>query len=151
MLKILRILFKIDSRSFQVILPLSLWEKELSYNDLDKYSLQFGSLLQKKCGVKKGDRIALLVPNVLQFIVASLAAFRVGAVLCPLNPLYTKAEIKKLLFDGVDGKGKGAIKPKLIIALDKFASNLQDFADNGDVENIVITKIGDLIGGVKGK
>ena len=125
--------------------------KDLSYDELDKYSLQFASFLQKKCGIKKGDRIALLVPNILQFIVASLGAFRVGAVLCPLNPLYTKAEVKKLLFDGVDGDGKGAIKPKLIIALDKFASNLQEFANNGDVDNIVITKIGDLIGGVKGK
>ena len=99
--------------------------KELGYDDLDKYSLQFASFLQKKCGIKKGDRIALLVPNILQFIVASLGAFRAGAVLCPLNPLYTKAEIKKLLWDGVDGKGKGAIKPKLIIALDKFASNFK--------------------------
>ncbi len=125
--------------------------KKLKYDELDKYSLQFASFLQKKCGIKKGDRVALLIPNILQFIVASLGAFRVGAVLCPLNPLYTKPEIQKLLFDGVDGKGKGAIKPKIIIALDKFASNLEDFANNGDVENIVITKIGDLIGGVKGK
>ena len=125
--------------------------RELTFEELDTLSLKFASFLQKRCGVKKGDRVALLIPNILQFVVASLGIFRAGAVLCPLNPLYTKAEIKKLLWDGVDEKGKGAIRPKVIIALDKFAVNLQDFANNGDVENIVITKIGDLIGGLKGK
>ncbi|MEE2743712.1 MAG: AMP-binding protein [Bdellovibrionota bacterium] len=123
----------------------------LTFEELDILSLKFASFLQKRCGVKKGDRVALLIPNILQFVVASLGILRAGAVLVPLNPLYTKAEIKKLLWDGVDGKGKGAVKPKLIIALDKFAVNLEEFANTGKVDNIVITKIGDLIGGLKGK
>lgn len=63
----------------------------LTFEELDILSLKFASFLQKRCGVKKGDRVALLIPNILQFVVASLGILRAGAVLVPLNPLYTKA------------------------------------------------------------
>src|SRR5262245_57460013 len=65
----------------------------LSYSDLDRQSDAFGSALLS-LGVKRGDRVALLLPNCPQFLVAELGAWKIGAIVTPLNPIYTDHELE---------------------------------------------------------
>jgi long-chain acyl-CoA synthetase len=143
--------FQARFKKFSHLLAFQSMGKKLTFNDVDIQSSQFASFLQKRFKIKKGDRVALLLPNTLQFIIASLGIFRLGAILCPLNPLYTSAELNKTLFTGVDEKGKGAVNPSLIITINKFAENIQHFVNEGKIENAIISEIGDCIGGLKGK
>ena len=123
--------------------------KKITFQELDIQSSKFASFLQKSVKLK-GDRVALMMPNTLEFVIASIGIFRAGATLVPLNPLYTKNELRKVLFEGVDGKGKGATMPSLIISLNKFAENIQGFIKEGKVKKVVLSNIGDSIGGLKG-
>jgi len=133
-------------KSFGPKLAFQSMDKAISFNELDILSQKFASFLVNKLHVKKGDRIALMMPNILQFPVAVVGAVRAGAIICPLNPLYTRDELRKVLFDGIDGKGKGSSKPRYIIALNKFGKNIQSFVNDGEIEAAIITEVGDLLG-----
>lgn len=109
----------------------------LTYRDLDKLSMKFACYLQKSLGLVRGERVAIMLPNVLQYPVALIGLFRAGLVAVNVNPLYTARELRHQLTDS------GA---KCIIILENFAGTLEEVIAETHVEHIVTTQIGDLLG-----
>ena len=114
--------------------------KALSYAELDRLSEQFGAYLQG-LGLVKGDRIALMMPNVLQYPVAIFGALKAGLVIVNTNPMYTARELRHQLTDS------GA---KAILVVENFAHVLQKVRSEVPVEHIITTRVGDLLGFPKG-
>jgi long-chain acyl-CoA synthetase len=111
--------------------------KVLSYGQIDEMSQQFAGYLTGVLKLSKGDRIAIMMPNVLQYPIALFGALRAGLVVVNTNPMYTARELKHQLEDS------GA---KAIVVLDNFAATLQQVVAETHVEHIVTTGIGDLVG-----
>ncbi len=106
----------------------------LTYRDLDRLSARFGAYLQGT-GLACGDRIALMMPNVLQYPVALFGALRAGLTVVNTNPLYTRRELLHQLTDS------GA---RAIVILENFAHILADVRTDTQIEHVVTTGIGDL-------
>ena len=115
--------------------------KKLSYGEIDALSARFAGYLTGELKLVKGDRIAIMMPNVLQYPVALFGALRAGLVVVNTNPLYTARELHHQLEDS------GA---KAIVVLDNFAATLQQVVAETEVKHIVTTGVGDLLGGLKG-
>lgn len=115
--------------------------RELTYSDVDKLSIQFAAFLQNDLGLKRGDRIAIQMPNLLQFPVAFIGALRAGLIVVNTNPLYTPREMEHQF------KDSGAVA---IVIVANFACNLQQIINNTAIKHVIITEIGDLLGGLKG-
>lgn len=115
--------------------------KSLTFAQVDKLSKQFAAYLQNECGVKKGDRVAIQMPNCLQYPVIMFGAVRAGAIVVNTNPLYTSGEMAHQF------KDSGA---KVLIIMANFASNLEKIVDQTKIETVIITKLGDMLGGLKG-
>ncbi len=109
---------------------------DLSFHDLDRLSRNFAAYLQKDLGLKKGDRIALQMPNLLQFPVALFGAFRAGLIVTNVNPLYTEREMAHQLNDS------GA---ETIVIVANFASKLADIIGETKIQNVIVTELGDLL------
>ncbi|MBE2294792.1 MAG: AMP-binding protein [Phycisphaerales bacterium] len=107
----------------------------LRYRDIDRLSRDFGAYLQQM-GLSKGDRIAFMMPNVLQYPVALFGALRVGMVVVNVNPLYTPRELEHQLKDS----GAAAI-----IVVENFAHTLQDVWGNTSLKLVITTQVGDLL------
>lgn len=107
----------------------------VSFEQLDRQVGQFASFLQNELKLKKGDRIALQMPNLLQFPVALFGAMRAGLVIVNTNPLYTAKEMKYQF------KDSGA---KAIVILANYAHLLQEIIKDTDIESVVVTEIGEL-------
>jgi len=114
--------------------------KELTYAEVDRLSSAFGAYLQS-IGLKPGDRIAVMMPNVLQYPVAVFGALRAGLVVVNTNPLYTARELKHQL------KDSGA---RAILIMENFANVLEAVIDDTDVEHVFLTSIGEMVGFPKG-
>ncbi len=115
--------------------------RNLSYGQIDEMSRQFAGYLTGVLKLGKGDRIALMMPNLLQYPIALFGALRAGLVVVNINPLYTAPELKHQLVDaGV----------KAIVVVDNFASTLQRIVAETPLQHIVITSIGELLGFPKG-
>ena len=108
----------------------------LSYADLDRLSMQFACYLQKTLKLTRGERVAIMLPNILQYPVALCGAFRAGLVVVNVNPLYTARELKHQL------KDSGA---RAILILENFAHVLEDVIAETDVKHVVTTGVGDLL------
>ena len=108
----------------------------LTYAELDRLSRDFGSWLQNQAGLAKGDRIALMMPNVLQYPVALFGALRAGLVVVNCNPLYKPRELEHQL------KDSGAVA---IVILENFAHTLEPVVAGTAVRTIVTTQLGDLL------
>jgi long-chain acyl-CoA synthetase len=115
--------------------------KTLTYGELDVLSAQFGAFLQSSCGLKKGDRVAIMMPNVLQYPVAVHGALRAGLTVVNTNPLYTTRELEHQLVDS------GAT---VIVILENFAHVLQEVIAHTPVKHVVLTSVGEMLGFVKG-
>lgn len=113
---------------------------EFTYGKVDELSDQFAGYL-KTIGVKPGDVVAIMLPNLVQFPVCFLGAMKLGCTLTNVNPLYTVRELNHQL------KDSGA---NTIVVFSSFAKTLQEALPGTQVKNIVITGVGDLIGGLKG-
>jgi long-chain acyl-CoA synthetase len=111
----------------------------LTYAALDTCSSQFAGFLQAK-GLDKGSRVALMMPNILQYPVALVGALRAGCIAVNINPLYTARELKQQLVDS------GA---EAIVILENFAATLQAALEGTSIRHIVVTSMGDMLG-VKG-
>src|SRR5690242_11534837 len=111
--------------------------KAMTFGELDILSAQFGAFLQTNCGLKKGDRVAVMMPNVLQYPVAVHGALRAGLTVVNTNPLYTARELRHQLHDA----GVSAI-----VALDNFAATLAEVLHDTPVKHIITTGLGDLLG-----
>jgi long-chain acyl-CoA synthetase len=110
--------------------------KTLSYGELDQLSRYFAAYLQKIAGLEKGDRVAIMMPNLLQYPVAVFAALRAGLVVVNVNPMYTPRELEHQL------KDSGA---KAIVILENFAYTLAKVIDKTSVETVIVTQIGDML------
>ena len=110
--------------------------KQLSFADLDQMTRQFGAWLQSK-GLPKGSRVAIMMPNVLQYPVALFGALRAGCIVVNVNPLYTARELEHQLVDA------GA---EVIVILENFAATLQQVVAKTRVKHIVVAALGDLLG-----
>ncbi|MCX6213257.1 AMP-binding protein [Spirosoma sp.] len=111
--------------------------KEITFGEVDKLSAQFASFLQNELKLQKGDRIAIQMPNTLQYPVAMFGALRAGLAVVNTNPLYTPREMQHQFKDsGV----------KTIVILANFASNLEKILDRTDIQHVIVTSLGDLLG-----
>jgi long-chain acyl-CoA synthetase len=117
-----------------------LMDKALTFGDLDRLSRDLAAYLQG-LGLQRGDRVAIMMPNVLQYPVAVAAVMRAGFIVVNVNPLYTPRELEHQL------KDSGA---KAIIILENFATTLQQVIANTPVKHVVIASVGDLLGFPKG-
>ncbi|MEF2267151.1 Long-chain-fatty-acid--CoA ligase [Janthinobacterium lividum] len=115
-------------------------DKFLTYRELDKLSLQMGAWLQSK-GLKTGARVAIMLPNVLQYPVAMAAILRAGYTVVNVNPLYTPRELQHQLIDS----GSEAI-----IVLENFATTVEQVLPHTQVKHVIVATMGDMLGGLKG-
>ena len=111
--------------------------RALSYADVDRLSAAFGSFLINDLKLKKGDRVAIMLPNVLQYPVALFGVLRAGLTVVNTNPMYTARELKHQLNDS----GASAI-----VVLDNFASVVQEVLAETKVRTVVTTALGDMLG-----
>jgi long-chain acyl-CoA synthetase len=114
--------------------------KELTYRELDRLTRDFAAWLQNEAGLQKGDRVALMMPNVLQYPIAIFGLLRAGMVVVNTNPLYTAPELEHQL------KDSGA---KAILVLENFAHVLQEVIAHTSVKKVLVTAVGDLLGAPK--
>ena len=110
--------------------------KTLTFSDLEMMSANFGAYLQSR-GLKKGARVAIMMPNILQYPVAMMAALRAGYAVVNVNPLYTPRELEYQL------KDSGA---EAIVILENFATTLQAVVAKTGVKHVVVATMGDLMG-----
>lgn len=115
--------------------------KTMSFNELNKRSEDFASYLTNVLRLKKGNRVAIQMPNILQYPVAMFGALRAGMIVVNTNPLYTSAEMKHQFKDsGAD----------LVVIVANFANNLERILPEIPAKHVIVTELGDLLGGVKG-
>ncbi|MEH6492791.1 long-chain-fatty-acid--CoA ligase [Halopseudomonas sp.] len=113
----------------------------LSYADLDRYSAAFAAYLQQHTSLQPGDRIAVQMPNVLQFPIAVFGAIRAGLIVVNTNPLYTAREMRHQF------KDSGA---RALIFMNVFGHLVQEVLPDTDIEFLFEAKIGDMLPGLKG-
>lgn len=111
--------------------------RTLSYAELDTLTRDLAAFLQQEAGLGKGDRVAIMMPNLLQNPVAIFGALRAGCTVVNTNPLYTARELRHQLADS------GA---RAIIIVENFAGTLQKVLEETAVETVITTRIGDLLG-----
>ena len=109
---------------------------DLSYKQYDRMATNFGSYLQNKAKVEKGDRVAIMLPNVIQFPISLLGVQKIGGICVNTNPLYTPREMKHQF------KDSGA---KTIVIMDLFLDKLEEIIAETDIEHVVVTSIGDQL------
>ncbi|NMG41003.1 long-chain-fatty-acid--CoA ligase [Chelativorans sp. ZYF759] len=114
--------------------------REMAYGELETLSAQFGAYLQST-GLAKGSRVAIMMPNILQYPVAMMGALRAGYTIVNVNPLYTPRELEHQLNDS------GA---EAIVILENFAHTLQAVKGKTKVKHVVVASMGDLMGSLKG-
>jgi long-chain acyl-CoA synthetase len=115
-------------------------DRAITFADLDRMSQQMGAWLQSK-GLKQGARVAIMLPNVLPYPVALVAALRAGYTVVNVNPLYTPRELEYQLIDS------GA---EAIIVLENFAATLEQVVARTAVRHVIVATMGDMLGLVKG-
>ncbi len=115
--------------------------KTLTYQQTSQACSHLAAYLKNELGLEKGDRVAVMMPNLLQNPVAIFAILRAGLVVVNTNPLYTKRELKHQLNDS------GA---KAIIIIENFAHVLADIIDETQVDYVITTKMGDMLSPLKG-
>jgi len=136
-------LLEVFERSFKDFSDLPAFSnmgKHLTYKEIDEATKQFASYLQNDLGLVKGDKVAVMMPNLLQTPIAILGTLRAGCVVVNVNPLYTVRELAHQLNDS---------ETTTIILLQNFANTLEQALPQTKIKNIVLTQVGDLCGGVK--
>ena len=113
---------------------------QITYGELDALSKNFAAFLQAGLGLQKGDRIAIQMPNLIQFPIAFFGALRAGLVAVNTNPLYTPREMEHQF------KDSGA---KAIVIVANFAKNLEEILSHTAIKHVIVTQIGDAHGGIK--
>lgn len=108
----------------------------LTYGDVDQQSCYFAAYLQKVLGLKKGERVAIMMPNLLQYPIALFGVLRAGLTVVNVNPLYTPRELEHQLQDS------GA---RAIVILENFAHTLEQVLDKTPVKTVITTRIGDML------
>jgi len=112
----------------------------LTFAEIDQLSAQMAAFYQTELGLKKGDRIVLQMPNLLQYPVALFGAFRAGLIVVNMNPLYTTDEMAHYL------KDSGAVA---IVILENFADKLDQVIAGSSIKHVILTEVGDLLPGLQ--
>ncbi|MDP3538981.1 MAG: long-chain-fatty-acid--CoA ligase [Azonexus sp.] len=115
-------------------------DREMTYRQLDEQTKAFAGWLQS-LGMKKGDRVALMMPNLLQYPVALFGTLRAGCVVVNCNPLYTPRELEHQL------KDSGAT---VIVIVENFAHTLEQVIAHTAIKHVVVTPMGEMLGALKG-
>ena len=115
--------------------------KSMTYAELDALSARFGAFLQSELGLPSGARVALMMPNVLQYPIAMFGALRAGYTIVNVNPLYTARELEHQL------KDSGA---EAIVILENFAHTLEQVRAQVPIRHVIVTSLGELLGFPKG-
>ncbi len=115
--------------------------KSISYSELDYLSKNFSNFLTEVLKLKKGDRLAIQSPNVLQYPIALFGAIRSGIIVVNTNPLYTPDEMRHQF------KDSGC---KAILILSNFAHNLEKIIEDTHIEHVIVSNMGDMLGAFKG-
>jgi len=113
----------------------------LTFGEIDELTKRFAGFLQKTCQLKAGDRMVIMLPNVLQYPIAMFGAMRSGIVVVNINPFYTPRELSHVLQDS------GA---KAIVVLENFAHVVEKSILGTMLRHIIVTGIGDMLGLIKG-
>ena len=137
----LKQLFEDACRDFAARPAFSNMGRMLSYAETDQVSRCFAAWLQQEAGLKKGDRVALMMPNILQYAIAIIGTLRAGCTVVNTNPLYTARELEHQL------KDSGAT---VIVVFENACATLQQVIAHTPVRRVVVTGIGDLLGFPKG-
>ena len=127
-------------KKFAKLKAFTLMGKSMTYKELDEKSNAFAAYLQYR-GLKKGDRIAFMMPNLFQYPIAIFGAIRAGITIVNTNPLYTPHEME-FVFNNSEVKA--------IVLAENFAANLEKIIHKTKIEIVILTSIGELLGGVKG-
>ncbi|BCH35325.1 long-chain-fatty-acid--CoA ligase [Mesorhizobium sp. L-8-10] len=114
--------------------------KAMTYTEVERHSAAFGAYLQSQ-GLAKGARVAIMMPNVLQYPVVMMGVLRAGYTVVNVNPLYTPRELEHQL------KDSGA---EAIVILENFATTLQAVVSKTPVKHVIVASMGDMLGGLKG-
>ncbi|MBI5784257.1 MAG: long-chain-fatty-acid--CoA ligase [Rhodocyclales bacterium] len=114
--------------------------KGMSYGELDRLSLEFAGWLQS-IGLGKGSRVALMMPNLLQYPICLFGALRAGCVVVNVNPLYTPRELEHQM------KDSGA---EAIVVVENFAQTVEKVLTHTNLRHVVVTPMGEMLGGLKG-
>ena len=137
-------LLEIYSKAFEQFPDREAFEnmgKSLTYREVDEMSTAFAAYLQNTLGMEKGDRMAIQMPNCLQYPIALVGALKAGCIVVNTNPLYTPREMEHQ-FNDAD------VKAVLIIA--NFAHSLEEILHKTSIKHVIVTELGDLLGGLKG-
>jgi long-chain acyl-CoA synthetase len=113
----------------------------ITFAQFDRLARDFAAYLQQGLGLEKGDRIALMMPNVMQYPIALFGALRAGLVVVNVNPLYTARELEHQLMDA---------EPRAIVLVENFCHTLQEAQKKYPVDNVIVTGLGDMLGAVRG-
>ena len=111
--------------------------RTLTYGEFDQLVTQFATYLTRVLGLSRGDRIAIMMPNLLQYPIALFAAIRAGIIVVNTNPLYTARELRHQLNDS------GAVA---IVVLENFAHTLQKIISETSIRHVITTSIGEMAG-----
>jgi long-chain acyl-CoA synthetase len=136
----LKEVFETSCRRFADLPAYSNMGVSITYKQLDAASRDFGAYLQQSLGLKKGDRVAIMLPNLLQYPVVLLGTLRAGLTVVNVNPLYTPRELEHQL------KDSGA---SAIVVLENFANTLQQVLARTRVRSVITTQIGDMFPALK--
>jgi len=137
----LNVIFDQSCERFRELPCLTNMGVTLNYAEVDRHARDFAAYLQSALKLATGDRLAIMMPNLLQYPVALFGAFRAGLVVVGCNPLYTPRELEHQLADS------GA---KAIVVLENFAHTVAEVIGKTAVENVIVAKVGDLFPGPKG-
>ncbi len=136
-LKPLPQIFKDSVKEYKDKIAFENFGSSLTFNELDKMSNDFASFLNNYLGLKKGDRIAIQLPNLLQYPVVMIGALKAGLIVVNTNPLYTESEMAHQFKDsGI----------KALVIFEPFAHKLNNIKNEVNIESIITTKVGDLLG-----
>lgn len=109
-------------------------EVQLSYRDLNEKAQALAAFFQQELGLKKGDRLAIMLPNCLQYMITMLAAFKAGLVVVNVNPLYSVRELVHQLNDA---------EPRVIVVLENVANTLADALPQVKLDHVIMASLGD--------
>lgn len=128
--------FDVNFKNFPNRVAMTGLDKSITFAELDTYSRQMAAYLQS-LGLGKGDKVAVMMPNVLQYPIAMIGILRAGCTLVNVNPLYTAHELEHQLKDS---------QAKAIFLLENFASTFEKVVDKGQVKHVIVASIGDMMG-----
>ena len=115
--------------------------KSITYKQLGEYSDAFAWWLQNKTNLKAGDRVAIQLPNIIQFPIAVFGILKAGLIVVNVNPLYTSDEMKHQFTD---------LDVKALLILENFGFNLEKIVSETPVETVILASLGDMLGMIKG-